>query len=108
MTSHESTGSAEPVGQQGAQVDIRQRRALAVNGWLGVVVLAGCIAGTVVAAKDGTGWLWVPLVAAFRLVSSLVIVSPGQSRVVQFFGTYVGTVRRPGFWCVWPLRSAAP
>jgi regulator of protease activity HflC (stomatin/prohibitin superfamily) len=32
-----------------------------------------------------------------------VIVSPGQTSVVQFFGRYVGTVRRPGFWWVLPL-----
>jgi len=57
MTTVESTGSAEPVGQRGARVDIRQYRALAGNGWLAVVGLAGCIAGTVVAGRDGTGWL---------------------------------------------------
>ena len=28
---------------------------------------------------------------------------PGQTSVVQFFGRYVGTVRRPGFWWVLPL-----
>jgi regulator of protease activity HflC (stomatin/prohibitin superfamily) len=44
-----------------------------------------------------------PIIAFCLVASSIVIVPPGQSRVVQFFGTYVGTVRRPGFWCVWPL-----
>src|SRR5262249_57106182 len=33
----------------------------------------------------------------------LVIVRPGQPSVIQFFGRYVGTVRRPGFWWVLPL-----
>ena len=37
------------------------------------------------------------------VVTSLVIVSPGQTSVVQFFGRYVGTVGRPGFWWVLPL-----
>ena len=103
MTTVESTGSAEPVGQQGARVDIRQRRALAVNGWLAVVVLLGCIAGTVVAGRDGTGWLWIPLVAILLVASTLVVVPPGQGSVIQFFGRYVGTVGRPGFWAVLPL-----
>ena len=37
------------------------------------------------------------------VATSLVVVPPGQTSVVQFFGTYVGTVRRPGFWWVLPL-----
>jgi hypothetical protein len=50
------------------------------------------------------GWVIALPIIAFGLVaSSIVIVPPGQSCVVQFFGTYVGTVRQPGFWCVWPL-----
>src|SRR6478735_3370726 len=64
-----------PVGHQGARVDITQRPAFAINGWFGVVVV----------------------------VTSLVIVTPGQSSVIQFFGSYVGTVLRPGFWWVLPL-----
>jgi len=103
MTTVESTGSAEPVGQRGARVDIRQYRALAGNGWLAVVGLAGCIAGTVVAGRDGTGLLWIPLVATLLVVTTLVVVPPGQGSVVQFFGRYVGTVGRPGFWVVLPL-----
>jgi len=103
MSTVVSPSSAEPVGQQGARVDIHQRPARAVNGWLGVVVLAGCIAGTVVAAEDDTGWLWLPLVATLLVASTLVVVAPGKTSVVQFFGRYVGTVDRAGFWCVLPL-----
>jgi regulator of protease activity HflC (stomatin/prohibitin superfamily) len=35
--------------------------------------------------------------------ASLVIVTPGQTAVIQFFGRYVGTVLSPGFWWVLPL-----
>ena len=48
-------------------------------------------------------WIWLPLVVAVLVITSLVIVTPGQTSVVQFFGRYVGTVRRPGFWWVLPL-----
>ena len=37
------------------------------------------------------------------VATSLVIVTPGQTSVVQFFGRYIGTVLRPGFWWVLPL-----
>ena len=52
---------AEPVGHQGARVDITQRPALAVNGWFGVVVLAALRSGGRTRC-DGhdSGWLWLP------------------------------------------------
>jgi hypothetical protein len=93
--------ASTPVGHQGARVDISQRPALAVTGWLGVVVLGLCIWWAIVAA--GSGWFWAPLVIGILTISSLVIVPPGQTFVIQFFGRYVGTVRRPGFWWVLPL-----
>src|SRR5580658_10415325 len=103
MSSIESSISAAPVGHQGARVDITQHDAFAVNGWLGVLLLAGCIAGMVDAGRHDKGILWLPLVVFVLVITSLVIVTPGQTSVVQFFGRYVGTVRRPGFWWVLPL-----
>lgn len=99
------TSVVEPVGRQGARVEIQQRQAPMITGWLGVAVLFGLAAATYAAIQtQAGGWVISLAIIAFCLVaSSIVIVPPGQSRVVQFFGTYVGTVRRPGFWCVWPL-----
>ena len=96
-------GPVGPVGHQGARVDIRQRPALAVNGWLGVLVLAACGEGMVLADHRDAGLLWLPILVFLLVVTSLVIVAPGQTSVVQFFGTYVGTVSRSGFWWVLPL-----
>jgi regulator of protease activity HflC (stomatin/prohibitin superfamily) len=39
------------------------------------------------------------------LAASLAIVAPGQTRVVQFFGRYIGTVRKPGLRMVVPLST---
>jgi hypothetical protein len=95
---------AEPVGHEGVRVEIRQRPAAMVSGWVGVGVLLGCVAATVVLVKDQAGiWTALPIIAFFVVLSTLVIVAPGQSYVVQFFGSYVGTVRRPGIWSVLPL-----
>ena len=44
----------------------------------------------------------IPVVACVVVLLSLVIVQPGQTRVIQFFGRYVGTVRRPGLSWVLP------
>jgi regulator of protease activity HflC (stomatin/prohibitin superfamily) len=49
------------------------------------------------------GWLWLPILVGILVATALVVVPPGQTSVVQFFGIYVGTVLRPGFWWVLPL-----
>jgi hypothetical protein len=103
MTTVQSPGSVGPVGHLGARVDITQRSAIAINGWLAVLVLAGCVAAMVVIGHHDLGLLWLPLVVFVLVITSLVIVPPGQTSVVQFFGRYVGTVCRPGFWWVLPL-----
>jgi regulator of protease activity HflC (stomatin/prohibitin superfamily) len=95
--------AATPVGHDGARVEIAQRPAWAVNGWLGVLVLAACVAGGWLLVAAGSAWVWVLVVVFVLVATSLVVVPPGQTSVVQFFGTYVGTVRRAGFWLVLPL-----
>src|SRR5579884_574739 len=99
------TPVVEPVGRQGTRVEIQQRQAAMITGWLGVAALFGLAAATYAAVQTRAGgWaVALPIIAFGLVASSFVIVPPGQSRVVQFFGTYVGTVRRPGLWCVWPL-----
>jgi regulator of protease activity HflC (stomatin/prohibitin superfamily) len=47
----------------------------------------------------------VPIVVAVIILASLVIVQPGQTRVVRFFGSYVGTVRRTGLSWIVPLTD---
>ena len=51
------------------------------------------------------GVVIVPIVVAVVILASLVIVQPGQTRVVRFFGSYVGTVRRTGLSWIVPLTD---
>jgi hypothetical protein len=95
--------NATPVGHQGARVDITERPAVALNGWFGVLALAVCAGGMVLAGFTSRGWIFLPIVVFVLIITSLVIVPPGQTSVVQFFGRYIGTVRRSGFWWVAPL-----
>jgi regulator of protease activity HflC (stomatin/prohibitin superfamily) len=95
---------AMPVGPSGTRVDIAERPAWSVSGWLGVVVLAVCVVAAILLGGTSLpGMAAVPIAAAAVTLASLVIVAPGQTRVVRFFGSYVGTVRRSGFWCIVPL-----
>jgi SPFH domain / Band 7 family len=103
MSITQSPSNAAPVGHQGARVDITERPVVAVNGWFGVLALAVCVGGMILAGLNSSKWLWLPILAFVLIATSLVIVPPGQTSVVQFFGRYIGTARRSGFWWVAPL-----
>jgi hypothetical protein len=94
---------ATPVGHSGARVDVYERAAWAVSGWAGVLVVAACIAAAVLLA--GAAWIIAPIVIGSLVATSLVIVQPGHTKVVRFFGSYVGTVRRTGLWWILPLAD---
>ena len=98
-----TTATPTPVGHKGVRVEIAERSALAVSGWWGVVAIIVCIVVTNYAFRHTSVWAWVPIVVAVVLALSLAVVAPGQTSVIQFFGSYVGTVRQPGFWWVLPL-----
>jgi regulator of protease activity HflC (stomatin/prohibitin superfamily) len=68
-----------------------------------VLVLAACVAGLLVTSQRDRGLAWLPVLVFVIVLASLVIVPPGQSSVIQFFGRYIGTVGQPGFWWVTPL-----
>jgi hypothetical protein len=99
------TGPA-PAGRSVPLVDIRERNAWAINGWLGVLVVAGCgVAAGFIAESSAKAIAIVPILVAVVILASLVIVQPGQTRVVRFFGSYVGTVRRTGLSWIVPLTD---
>jgi regulator of protease activity HflC (stomatin/prohibitin superfamily) len=99
-------------------VEVTERRAWSINGflplfgafvlvaaavWQFVLMLAGSSAGRVdVSAIVSCSVL---AVLALLLVAPLVVIQPGEARVVQFFGRYIGTARRTGLVWVVPFAS---
>ena len=101
-----SDPQATPVGHSGARVDIRERQAWAISGWFGVLTVAACIVAASFLAKSSVkAIVIVPIVVAVVILASLVIVQPGETKVVRFFGSYVGTVRRTGLSWILPLSD---
>ena len=95
-----------PVGHTGAAIQIEERPATTFNGWLAVGVIVVCVALALALIGNppiGAVLGVLLLIVAGLTLISLVIIQPGQTRVVQFFGQYVGTVRRPGLTAVLPL-----
>jgi regulator of protease activity HflC (stomatin/prohibitin superfamily) len=97
---------ATPVGPAGTRVEIHERPAWAITGWAGVLVVVVCIGACFpLAGSSVSGLIALPIVVGVIVATSLVIVQPGQTKVVRFFGTYVGTVRRAGLWWIVPLAE---
>jgi regulator of protease activity HflC (stomatin/prohibitin superfamily) len=92
---------------------IRERETVAVPG---LPVLVGSIALIVLsgyeivqAARDASapmvvGWS-LALVAAILILTGLFVVNPNEGKVLQFFGSYVGTVKRAGLRWANPLYT---
>jgi regulator of protease activity HflC (stomatin/prohibitin superfamily) len=97
---------ATPVGHLGTRVVIQERPAWAISGWIGVLVIAACIVATVGLGKGSSAWVAIfPAALGALILSSLIIVQPGHTKVVRFFGSYAGTVRHTGLWWIVPLAD---
>jgi hypothetical protein len=97
---------ATPVGHSGTRVVIQERPAWAISGWIGVLIIAVCVGAAILLGSSSVpGLIAVPIVVGSIVFSSLVIVQPGHTKVVRFFGSYVGTVRRTGLSWVLPLAD---
>lgn len=111
--------AGRPVGHEGTRVTIEERTAWSMSGaaalLLALVLLAGFgwgIGGAIAADSAGTpvnGWGVVggvvSLLLGMLVVSSLTIVAPGDTKVTQFFGRYLGTVRKQGLLMTVPLTT---
>jgi regulator of protease activity HflC (stomatin/prohibitin superfamily) len=73
-----------------------------------ILFLASC-AGLVLAARAGSGLVLAAaillMLASILGMAGLFIVNPNQAKVLQFFGDYVGTARKPGLRWANPFYS---
>ncbi|XCB29373.1 SPFH domain-containing protein [Arcanobacterium hippocoleae] len=126
-----TTKSAKPVGHEGAKVEITERRVWALNPTFSLIALISFLvlltldiflfvksaialasaedAGLPAQISDGIG-MGISITAFVLLIlasTGFTIVSPGHTRVVQFFGKYIGTLRQTGLSYTVPLSSRA-
>ena len=120
ITTADPTPAGRPVGHAGTRVDIEERPAASgpsALAFLVLVVLLAFLVGSIIATIGGvksvdSGGSPVLIIASLTvfivdliLFTSLTIVAPGQTSVRQFFGRYIGTVRRTGLVLVTPLSN---
>lgn len=107
--------AGRPVGHQGTRVEIDERPAWSVNGMLALllgvllILAAGAVIAGEILSKHGADPDTPPMLGGVALaflgalcLSSFTITSPGDTKVVQLFGRYMGTIREPG------LRMSLP
>ncbi|MGP4066517.1 SPFH domain-containing protein [Oceanobacillus sp. M65] len=76
---------------------MKEKNAWMMNGFLGIVLIAALLAGTVFSFVEQQfiiGGLC--LIVAVTLGSGITLVQPNQSAVVIFLGKYMGSIRREG------------
>jgi len=83
---------------------MREKDALYMNGYLGVVIIAILLAGTAYSVFYQQWVLGIVcLIIAILLATGITLVQPNQSIVVLFFGKYVGSIRKEGLILTVPL-----
>lgn len=111
-----------PVGHDGVKVNVTEQ-----DGWTGgpglagatIIVAALLFIGSIavfiraiILADAGNGGVGLLILSVPIFIISLVmfgmvkIISPGHTRVVQFFGRYLGTNRRTGLSLIPPLANS--
>lgn len=117
--------TATPVGHSGTAVDITERKSWSGGGGLATIIIlisiiliapAIFLIGTT-STKLDAGTISVPLGVVLVLagaccfilsllgLTSIRIISPGETRVIQFFGRYIGTIRHTGLRAIPPLSN---
>ena len=110
--------AGRPVGLTGTRVEVSEKMAWYVSGFAALVLTLVLLACAVVLfisgamrldAGTGGGGLMVGAIAlffvAFIPLATLTIVAPGETRVITFFGNYMGTIRKAGLHMTVPLSS---
>lgn len=117
--------TATPVGHSGTAVDITERESWSGGGGLATIIIfisiiliapAIFLIGST-APKLDAGTISTPIGVALILagaccfilsllgLTSIRIISPGETRVIQFFGRYIGTIRHTGLRAIPPLSN---
>jgi regulator of protease activity HflC (stomatin/prohibitin superfamily) len=85
---------------------MKEKKAFYMNGYLGVVVILLLLAFAVVSFAEENVILAIILVAVGAvLATGITIVQPNQSKVIIFFGDYLGSIRDSGLFMTIPFST---
>jgi len=89
---------------------MQEKNVFHINGYLGLLLVLVVLIGGGLALLQGGGLFLVGLILVVLAVlgaSSLTIIGPNRSKVLTFFGRYIGTIREAGLYLTIPLTNKA-
>lgn len=92
---------------------ITEKLAKELNGFTVLFAVAALIVFDILLLRNGiladdvsVLWFFIPLtLIIFLSFNGFIIIQPNDSRVLIFFGKYIGTIRESGFWWVNPFTE---
>ncbi|MGC4950000.1 SPFH domain-containing protein [Streptomyces sp. DT224] len=120
-TAAQPSAGLAPDAPEMPEPQVREVKAHSIAGGLGLLLtVLGVIAGIALAivggviGSNGNNAVGIPLcvlgvllaIASFICMGGVKMVAPGEARVIQLFGRYVGTIRTDGLRWVNPLTSS--
>ncbi len=95
---------------------MQEKKTMGMNGFLGLLISLALIVGGIYGVFSGleddevaNGALVllgvVAMIAGLVLSTGVFVVQPNQAKAIVFFGRYLGSVRKPGFWWTVPFTS---
>ncbi|WP_166554453.1 SPFH domain-containing protein [Clostridium sp. 1xD42-85] len=76
---------------------MKEKPAWSLNGYLGILIIAGLLAGTVFSFMEQQFILGaICLIIGITLGSGITLIQPNQAAVVMFLGKYMGSIRKEG------------
>ncbi|MFE6763145.1 SPFH domain-containing protein [Streptomyces sp. NPDC057689] len=120
-TAAQTSAGLTPDAPEMPEPQVRETKAHSIAGGLGLLLtVLGVIAGIALAiaggviGSNGNNAVGIPLcilgvllaIASFFCMGGVKMVAPGEARVIQLFGRYVGTIRTDGLRWVNPLTSS--
>lgn len=84
---------------------MKENKAWALNGYL-ILILTLALFGTGAALITKLNFLGIAfLLIGAILLTGIQVVQPNKAYAVTFFGSYIGTIREPGFWFTLPFSA---
>ncbi|GAA2981390.1 SPFH domain-containing protein [Streptomyces drozdowiczii] len=117
----QTSAGLTPDAPEMPEPQVRETKAHSIAGGLGLLLtVLGVIAGIALAVvggvvgSNGNNAVGIPVcilgvllaIASFFCMGGVKMVAPGEARVIQLFGRYVGTIRTDGLRWVNPLTSS--
>jgi regulator of protease activity HflC (stomatin/prohibitin superfamily) len=85
---------------------MKERGAWSINGFIGLLLFLGAIAvGILLLVQEVIVPGLILIVISFIFASTITVVQPNEASVVNFFGSYVGTIRKSGLWLIIPFST---